>query len=104
MHCCDVPEGHYLPVMQQEQKRRISEKPSLAEPISGLMTSTCFDWPTRTAKRSVPYTETTEAIFIYSMAIVMQREREAFHVGALTALTGERVVIFVIRNFSVPVA
>ena len=37
----------------------------------------------------------------------MQREREAFHVGALTnmaALTGERVVIFAIRNLSVPVA
>ena len=35
----------------------------------------------------------------------MQREREAFHVGALTnmtALTGKRVVIFVIRNLSVP--
>ena len=43
-------------------------------------------------------------VFIYSMAIVMQREREAFHVGALAALTGESVVIFVIRNLSVPVA
>ena len=30
----------------------------------------------------------------------MQREREAFHVGALTNMTaGVRVVIFVIRNF-----
>ena len=55
----------------------------------------------------MPYTETTEAVFIYSIVIVMQRDREAFHVGALTnmaALTGERIVIFVIRNFSVPVA
>ena len=24
--------------------------PSLAEPISGLMTAACYDWPTRTAK------------------------------------------------------
>ena len=46
-------------------------------------------------------------VFIYIVVIVMQREREAFHVGALTnmaALTGESVVIFVIRNLSVPVA
>ena len=57
--------------------------------------------------RSVPHTETTEAVFIYSMAIVMQHEKGAFHVGASTnmaTLTGERVVIFVIRNLSVPVS
>ena len=37
----------------------------------------------------------------------MQCEKEAFHMGALTnmaALTGERIVMFVIRNLSVPVA
>ena len=46
----------------------------------------------------VSFTETTEVIF-YSMANVMQHEREAFNVGALTnAATGEHVVIFVNGN------
>ena len=96
--------------MEREQQRLISEKPSLAEPISGLMTpraSIGLRGRQNLSTRSVPYTETTEAVFIYSIAIVMQCEREDFHVGALpnmAALIDERVVIFVIRTFSVPVA
>ena len=51
--------------------------------MSGLMAATCFDWPTRTAKRPrVKYTETTEALYLYSVATAVQREREDFHVGA----------------------
>ena len=35
----------------------------------------------------------------------MQSEREAFHVGSLTNMAaGERILIFMIRNYSVPVA
>ena len=66
--------------------------PSLAEPISELMTAALH-------AHSVSHTETTEAVFI------VEREREAFYVGALTNVAaGERVVIFVIRNCLVPVA
>ena len=72
--------------------------PSLAEPISGLMTAAL-------RAHSVSHIETTEAVFIVLMASVMQREREAFYVGALTNVAaGKRVVIFVIRNCLVPVA
>ena len=41
----------------KHQQRRISEKPSLAGPITGLMTAAWYNWPTMSAK----HTETTEA-------------------------------------------
>ena len=35
---------------QQQQQAHFGFKPSLAEPITGLMTAACYDWPTKTAK------------------------------------------------------
>ena len=57
------------------------------------MTAACYDCLTRSAKR----TETTEAW----LASCSAKDR----LGAMPDMTaGERVVIFVICNFSVPVA
>ena len=71
------------------------KNPLLAEPIGRLMTAACYDWPTST-------THGNYRSCIYSMASVMQREREAIDVGALTNMAaGESVVT---PNFSVPVA
>ena len=71
------------------------KSPLHAQPISGLMTAACYDWPTST-------THGNYRGRIYSIASVMQREREAIDVGALTNMaTGERVVT---RNVSVPFA
>ena len=65
--------------------------------------ATCYDWPTMTAKIARGawcVIHGNYRSYIYSMANVMQHEREAFNVGALTnAAAGERVVIFVNGNF-----
>ena len=63
------------------------------------MTAACYDWLTRSAK----LTETTEAW----LASCSAKERLGAYAGwgAMPDMTaGERVVIFVICNFSVPVA
>ena len=80
---------------KHSQTGNFGKSPLLAEPISGLMTATCYDWLTST-------THENYRSCIYSMASVMQREREAIDVGTLTNMAaGERVVT---RNVSVPVA
>ena len=72
----------------------ISEKPSLTEPITGLMTAACYDWPTSTVKLA-----RAQCVIHGNCG-----NREAFHVDASTNMSAGERVIFVIRNFSVRVA
>ena len=60
-----------------------SGSPSLAQPMSGLLTATCFDWPTGTPTFARALCVIQLKIHgnyrscIYSVATVIQREREA---------------------------
>ena len=76
-------------LQQQRISETNSEKPSLAESITGLMTTACYDWPTRMAKLARAH------CVIHGNC----RGREA----STNTAAGDSVAIFVIRNFSVPV-
>ena len=57
---------------KHSQTGNFGKSPLLAEPISGLMTATCYDWPTSLRAR---HTKTTEAAFIAWLASCSAKER-----------------------------
>ena len=89
-----------------------SGNPPLAQPISGLVTATCFDWPTgmptfaRVVCHPVKNTQELPQLYLLAWLPSYSAKERPWRIWrrASDIVASERVVIFVIRNVAVTVA